>query len=114
MRHIGLEEIQALFQVWPEAFKNNFKRNLTKKEILDALAERSRELQAIELKTKFCTYTFQQLQVMKDFILNNEVQFVDSEKKIPLKPNVPEKQPEIKQAQDFTFTNTFKSKKTTR
>ena len=91
MKNLGLEEIEALFQTWPESFLHRFNRKLTKSEILNVIQERSKELQAIELKRTFENYSYQSLMNIKEFLNNTEVEFLDSENNKAHKFNIIDK-----------------------
>lgn len=91
MRYIGLEEIQALFQTWPESFCHRFKRKIKKSEILQAIDQRSKELEILELKKTFDLYSFSELQRIKEYLLNTEVEFIQHENNKTHKFNIIDK-----------------------
>lgn len=82
MRHLGLEEIQGLFQTWPSAFKDKFKRELTKAEILSAIKERTKLLEIQEIKSKFDTYSYAELCLVRDYLLSTDIEHIDAEKQL--------------------------------
>ncbi len=88
----SLEELRDVLLLWFVAFKNRFDRELTNTELIEAIESRTKELEAQEIRTKFCGYTYQELSLVKDLI-NSELM------------------PDKKQTKDSIFNNTFKSKK---
>lgn len=77
MTNIGLEQISALFQVWPESFKERFGRNLTKQELFEAIQEHANCLELKEIHKKFELYCFQDLLRIQKFISDNEIEHID-------------------------------------
>lgn len=79
MSHIGLERIELLFQTWPESFKRNYKRELTKDEIIKSIEDRQKELEQQEIKRKFDSFNSEDLELAKKFLNEKEIDYILTE-----------------------------------
>ena len=85
MRNRDFEEIQGLFQTWPLAFKERFRRSLTKAELLDELYLRKTELEKIAVRSKFSDYNIPDLDLAIEYLETMENEHILDEVK---KPNI--------------------------
>lgn len=69
----GIEEIKALLQTWPEGFKHTFGREITKEELMQFLKNQKAMLEQKSMAAQFSTYNPVELQLMYDYLKENDV-----------------------------------------
>ena len=77
----GLEEIQGIFQTWPEGFKNTFGRAIKKSELISHLKEIKAKKEIKSVLDNFSTHSACDIQVMIEYLETNDVPNIDSEPK---------------------------------
>lgn len=93
MRYRDQEEIEGLFQTWPNSFKERFGRELTKAEIISVIQLRMNELEQQAIKTAFSDFNHIDLCLALDFLNQHQIDHI------------------IDKAQKLNAFNTIKTKK---